>query len=98
MTGMLGGREVEDEEDEDTHSPLDSVDVTGGLSRGGVVWSVSAPIASGSAALAVVSVRLSASRAVLASGELMRAGLMCWRTDGDGEEGETGGSLFSIMI
>lgn len=69
MTGMLGGRDVE--EDEDTRSPPDSVDVMGGLRRGGVVWSVSAPVASGSAALGVVSVRLSASRAALTSGELM---------------------------
>lgn len=67
MTGMLGGMDVE--EDEDTRSPLETVDVAGGLRRGGVVGSVSTPVASGSVAPAIVSVWLSASRVTLASGE-----------------------------
>lgn len=95
MTGMLGGRDVEG--GEDTRSPPESVDVTGGLCRGVVAGSISAPVTSGLAAPGVASVRLSASRDALLSGELTRAGLTCWRTDGDGEEGETGGSFFSIM-
>lgn len=93
MTGMLGGMDVEEDEDEDTRSPLETVDVAGGLRRGGVVGSVSAPVASGSVAAAIVS----ASRVTLSSGEPVRAGLTRWRTDGDAEEGETGDSFFSIM-
>lgn len=84
--------DVEVDEDEVVRSPLETVDAAGGLRRGGVFESVSAPVASGSVAPAVVSVRLA-----LASGEPVRAGLTCWRTGGDAEEGETGDSFFSIM-